>query len=361
MKRLREWVRRGISRLLRRRRELPVFPFSISEDELNALADRARDELQALSKLVLEGRRPPAGAYAFFHHSGHALARLKDCQLILKRLFRQRRLLTALAWQHRPLRDREQAERNPGPRPALDSERLEGETVEYMQLDFESLYLFGGTLLDQWAYQAIAVGGVPFNERQREKPFISLLDYLEIGKGQEGPLAVLWKTCGKSMIWIHSYLRVYRNTFVVHANRPWQRGNTRGSYGEDFQLHTPTPPGWLDDEEVDRKILELGRRIGLSTAESDDEWRRPPITLNNLMARIADLPRSDREDVLRLLKAKGGSTPSFQVIAKGLFELVSTGTQVLVEVAQSDLARVDLGPPKLTSEDMWKALKEEAP
>jgi hypothetical protein len=241
-------VRRIVSRRTRRGLDLPVVRFPISEDELNTLADSARDELQALSKVVLEGRRPPPGAYAFFHHSSHTLARLKDCQLILKRLFEQRRLLTTLAWQHRHIREREEAEKNPGPRQALDSERLEAETVEYMQLDFESLYLFGGTLLDQWAYQAIAVGGVPFNERQREKPFISLLDYLEVGKGQDGPLAVLWKTCGNSMIWIHSYLRVYRNTFVVHANRPWQRGNNRGLYGEDFQLHTPTPPGWLDDK-----------------------------------------------------------------------------------------------------------------
>jgi hypothetical protein len=337
----------------------PTYPHAITEDALKVLADYTEKELEALSRVVLEGRKPPAGAYAFFHHSGHALARLKDCRLILRRLYRERRLLTALAWRHRSVRLRGELVDQPSGRLLLRSEQQENETVAYMQVDLESLYLFGGTLLDQWAYQVIAVGGLSFTKEQREKPFIALLDHLESKKGQTSPLKPFWDECGKSMIWLHCHLRVYRNTFIVHANRPWQRGNTRGTYGEDFQLHTPSPPGWLDDAEIDAKILELGKRAGVSTAENDDEWRRPVLTLQNLMARIADLPKADREEVIRLYKARGGLTPTFQVIARHLFELIATGTNVLIRIAETDLARVELGPPKLTSEDMWKALREE--
>jgi len=357
--RFRAWIRRWLERLLGRKVAPPTCSYAITEDDLRVLADTAERELQALSTIVLEGRKPPTGAYAFFHHSGHTLARLKDCRLILQRLYQGRRLLTDLAWEHRSMRLRGELVDGPGDRPLLESEQRENEAVSYMQIDLESLYLFGGTLLDQWAYQAIAVGGLAFTKEQREKPFIALLDHLESKKAQSGPLKPLWDECGKSMIWLHCHLRVYRNTFIVHSNRPWQRGNDRGTFGEDFQLHTPSPPGWLDDAEVDAKILELGRRAGVSTAEGDDEWRRPPLTLQNLMARIADLPKADRDEVIRLYKAKGGSTPTFQVIANRLFELIATGTSVLIRIAETDLGRVELGPPTLTSADMWKALREE--
>ena len=56
-------------------------------EDITLIKDRAEKNLHALSKTILDGLKPPAGPYGFFHHSAHFVERLQDCQRIVRRLF----------------------------------------------------------------------------------------------------------------------------------------------------------------------------------------------------------------------------------------------------------------------------------
>ena len=112
-----------------------------------------------------------------------------------------------------------------------------------MKLDLETLYLFGNILLDQWALQVITIGDT---QVRKQHPFRELVEHLD--QATDDVLGPLWDRTRDDMLWLHYQLRFYRNRFITHANRPWQRGTTASVMGADFNLFTPTPPGWLDDD-----------------------------------------------------------------------------------------------------------------
>ena len=315
-----------------------------TEEQLEQLCETARKNLGKLSKIVLEGRKPPPGPYAFFHHNAHAMERLLDCRRVLKRLFEQRRELAALA-------DEEQ-KRMPAKWPAgtpyhEDVQKVmqrSGELTAYMKQDLESLYMFGGILLDQWSLQAMAVASI---ESGRRHPFRELVQILE--RNRDTRLEQLWQSLHPQMLWLYYQLRFYRNRFVVHGNRPWQRGTTHSVYGDDFNLFTPTPPGWLDDKAINNEIqalLHLAPEAIRNAPEDHRERARPGALLERLFNNVGNIQdRRDREKVAELFGKKGGSTPTFQVLARNLFEYVSQGTELLIEVAKQNLAAVELGEP----------------
>lgn len=46
---------------------------------------QAEQAVKALSSCVLDGLKPPSGAYAFFNHNAHVLSALQDCRRIYER------------------------------------------------------------------------------------------------------------------------------------------------------------------------------------------------------------------------------------------------------------------------------------
>jgi hypothetical protein len=318
--------------------------------------DDAERALHELSKLVLESRKPTPGAYGFFHYSAHTLTRLRDCGRILARLYKQRAALTRANIAQEQKRVELQLDAKPAgtPYPAEFSAvtSVSHELTQYMQLDLETLYIFGMTLLDQWSLQAFAIGGM---SGRRQHPFVELVVHLE--KETNSPLSPLWKRLKSQFLWLHYQLRFYRNRFIVHPTRPWQRGTTASVYGDDFNLFIPTPPGWLDDRQLDEEIHALinlaPRRI--RDAPSDYwEKARAGRLIEVLFDNIADLQPTDREKVAELFGKKGGSTPSFQIIGNRLMEFVLLGSEILKDVANSNMADVDLGSPhKKKNREKW--------
>lgn len=309
-------------------------------------ADKARSALAALSKTVLDGLSPPAGAYAFFNHNGYAISRVEDCKLILYRLCRGRVLLSHFA----KMADAAKPAGHPaGERFPDEMQQILKEQnwhTSLMKLDLESLYVFGTALLDLWALQAIATQALPVKVLH---PFVELTHHLE-----DNPQALcgLWPQMKTEMLWLHFQLRFYRNKFVVHANRPWQRGTTRSTYGHDFNLHTPSPPGWLDDERLDQEIRAL---IGFAPDHiqkaPDDYWERSPGALiEGIFNNIGNVSsREDRERIARVFAKKGGSTPSYEILGKRLLDFVAAGSGHLAQCVESNLACVDLGKPHSTT------------
>lgn len=318
--------------------------------ELTSLAAQAEENLQELSKTVLDGLKPPSGTYAFFSHNAHCLVRVRDCRRILQRLCEQRVSLTKLAYEEVKRSPKDWPAGTPAPDELQEVLREVHEMNEHMKLDFEALYMFGGILLDQWAIQAIAVGNLPLNKKY---PFRELVEYLDV---QPEVLHPIWEIFGKKMLWLHYQMRFYRNRFIVHANRPWQRGTTRLVYGDDFNLHTPTPPGWLDDESLDQEIKSLVHLAPEHIRNApDDYWEkvRPGALIEQLFDNVANIENKvDREKVAELFGKKGGATPSFKVIGRNLVELAAQGTAILNDIARENLERIDLGKPFMTSEEM---------
>jgi len=335
------------------------FRHSISRGELDRIAELAEKNLRELSDIVLKGLKPPAGAYAFFNHSSHALSRLGDCKKILKRLYRERYDLVELAILQDRAMPNDWPAGTPYPEEVQKIMRKEAELNGLMQLDFESLYIFGGILLDQWALQAIAVGNIPLKKKgaQGLNPFIDLLLFLE--NGNKSVLDSLWESLKSKMLWLHYHMRFYRNRFIVHANRPWQRGTTHGVYGENFNLHTPTPPGWIDDEKLDEEIKKLIRLAPERLQKApEDHWERarPGALIERVFDNIGNIEnKEDRKKVADIFGEKGGSTPTFQILAKNLLTFVAEGASILCDIAKNNLSNIDLGRPHKTSDEMWRS------
>jgi hypothetical protein len=68
--------------------------------------------------------------------------------------------------------------------------------------------------------------------------------------------------------------------------------------------------------------------------------------------------RPGRSQVAELFSKKGGSTPTFQIIAEKLANFIAHGTQALIPIAEGNIQSIDLGRPHMTSEEMWAARRE---
>jgi hypothetical protein len=329
-----------------------------TKSALEELYKGAKENLHLLSKTVMDGLKPPAGAYAFFNNSAHTISRLEDCKDILDRLHEGRNNLNILSKEENELKSEDWPAGVPYPENVQEVMKKEGRVNSYMQLDLESLYIFGGILLDQWSLQAIAVGGLELNKRH---PFVALFDFLQ--DGNTSVLDPVWEKTRDKMIWLHYQMRFYRNRFIVHANRPWQRGTTRSVIGEDYNLFTPTPPGWANDEELNKEILDLLTLLPSHIQEIQKMLghdKQPDRMLRFIFNNIHNLPtKEEREKVANIYGRKGGLTPTFQLLAEGLFQFISEGTQALVEVAKNNLSTIDLGRPFATSQDMWEKHKKD--
>lgn len=320
-------------------------------DRLAKLKGTAEGQLQLLSKTLLEGKKPPTGPHAFFYQSGNALEKLQTCMMIVERLLYNRRLVTELSVRERQLTPDDWPAGVPYPSEAQEVMREVQLRAQHMRLDFESLYIFGVLLLDQWSLQAITVGSLKL---KGSHPFDELVNALERGQGEH--LQPLWDPHRERMLWLYYQVKHYRNKFIVHANRPWQRGTTRSVFGDDFKLWTPTPPGWIDDEAANTEIRGLVEFAPQHIREAaDDYWEkaRPRALIERVFDNIGAIPeKKDRERVARVYAMVGGSTPTFQLVAERLFAFVGDATAVLVEIAKTRLSDIDLGGPHRSSSDV---------
>jgi hypothetical protein len=325
-----------------------------NEKEILEVEEKAEQNLHKLSKVVLTGLKPPPGAYAFFHHSGHALARIQDCKRIVKRLFAGRIKLTELAKQLELVIPKKWPAGKPYPESTRRIMKEDRELTAYMMQDLESLYMFGVILLDQWALQAICIGNLSLAKKH---PFVELVDYFDSEK--KSALDPIWDQLKEKILWLHYQLRFYRNRFVVHANRPWQRGTTRSVYGDDFNLFIPTPPGWIDDDKTNQEIRKLLYLAPKYIQEADDRyWEKenPRRLIEILFNNIGKIEKKDeRKQVAGIFGDVGGSTPTFQILAYNLFEFVMLATDLLFDIAQKNLSNIDLGKPFKDSAQMMGA------
>ncbi len=311
---------------------------------IQELIAQSRDNLTAISKLVHEQTKPRPGAYGFFNHTSQCLERLGDVGRVLNRLYDGRERLTQLAIDERHLTPRDWPTGTPYPENVQKVMRARTDLGSYMKQDVESLYVFSIFFLDQLALVVIHLAGLKL---KKHYPFNELVEFLQ----REGPnpLAVLWQAHKADLLWLQYHLKFYRNKFIEHPNRPWQRGTTASVYGEEFNLFIPTPPGWDDDDAIDREIRML---VSLAPEHiqraPDDYWEKahPGRLIEILFNNIERIElRSDREKVLKLFSRKGGSTPTFQAIGHRVLQFAAKFTRDLIPFARANSDLVDLGLP----------------
>ena len=67
-------------------------------------------------------------------------------------------------------------------------------------------------------------------------------------------LQMLWDKHREDIIWLYYNLKEFRNKFIEHLERPLQQGTTRSVFGDNFNLHVPAPPAFVDNKIKKQKL-----------------------------------------------------------------------------------------------------------
>jgi hypothetical protein len=280
--------------------------------EMNACVQVVIDARAALWKAL-----PPAQRGPVLHHMTEVLHRVTDATLILRRLSDGRAKLS---------------------RENVTGEPVLSSTHRELQLDSESLMLFGAILLDQWAH---AFGYVVAVSKPTPENFAfhDLVLALDDAKVSDEGGKVLQQREREHARWLDFWLRTYRNKFLVHAKRERQRNAIADVAGPQFELFTV--PLLRPDEEValSTEVFDLWHLAPewLKTSEQDYwERQRPGRVLGRIVENIGAIGvQADRERIASVAERMGITAPTFQVLGSALAQFLSVGTRTLADWATS--------------------------
>lgn len=211
-----------------------------------------------------------------------------------------------------------------------------------MRLDVESLYIFANLTLDQWSFVIAYCLGVPHPANYR---CVDLVNRLQ---GSTAPAALL-PLKGQHLadaVWLHYQVRSYRNAFIEHVERPWQRGSTMSVYGEDFNFFICTPVGWIPEVQEKQMIDDIRSLAPKWVADLPaDHWQsKPRAVLEATYREIDQLPRQvDREKVWDVWRQVGGSTVSFEVLGRRLVSFLKGSTRTVQDIVDKNPDKINLG------------------
>lgn len=309
------------------------------------LIDEAIESQQTLNKKIHELIKITPGPYSLFHHHSHLIERIKDMKNVLRRLGLNKKELTDLAIKENSLKPYKIIPGKPLPKPVQKLHQRSQHLTELMKLDMESLYVFGNLLLDQWAHVIAYLLGVANPELFNFQQLYEIMS----SNGDKGVLNAVWDKHHPDIYWLYYQIRSYRNIFIEHVRRPWQRGNTMSVYGDDFNLFIPTPPGWLDDKDVAKQIKSIGYLAPEELKRMpDDYWEKKSLkrTLELTFNSIDRIPKKiDREKVWDIWKEVGGSTPSYDVIASRLVRFMHDSPNTVIDIISANPDLINLGAP----------------
>ena len=306
---------------------------------IKALVDKERE----FSKFIIDNLKPKPGPKSIFHHHGHYLERLQDVASILERMGRARYRITTLNERFEHLEPKTGIK--PGKPFPKYLQKISSENYKLtglMRLDNESLYIFGNLTLDQWAYTLAYSLGLKNPDKYDFQYLITQLQ----SQNPDAKLKPFIDRHFKDAIWLYYQLRSYRNNFIEHYRRPWQRGSTMKTYGDDFNFFIPTPPGWIPDEkqvEMIKSITHLAS--GVYQRLPKDHWQKKPRALLEAIFKNIDSisKQSDREKVWNVWKDIGGSVVSFHILGSRLVKFLDEASATLTEEIKKNSQNINLG------------------
>ncbi len=316
----------------------------LTNDDILQRLDSA-SEILSDGRPILDALKPPPGPLALFHHESHALERIRDVQVIFERLLDNRAEYTRLNAEIARERPEEWPAGVPFEDPVAGLMREAHHVNHALKLDYESLFHFGAVLLDQWAHAAGYLAGV---ERPEAFVFHPLAEHVERDDARPALRPIRERLRGHTR-WLHFWMRTYRNKFVVHAERPWQRGTVGGACADDFALFTPSPPGWEDDAAVAAEIRGLIDHAPEWLKRADPGYRekeRPLALFGRIVENIGTIEEAGvRQRIAHLANRAGITTPTFQIVASVLADFIHQAVRLVREAALAAPAEINLGPP----------------
>jgi hypothetical protein len=321
--------------------------------DLSSLSeDQAVGRLQGIGKLLQDGLPKPVdlgitspqGPYALYYHQIEVMTRSDDLALIAKRLFRNRSLRQQADQTLQSLRPHDLPPGTPWPADATRAHRAVDHLVAELRVDFETFFLLGAVLLDQWSFIVARLAGLP---RPTELSFFPLVEEQLDSSAAPEPLAVL-RRYKEAFRWLVFWFRHFRNDFIVHTKTPTQKGPITGGFEQDITLFMPTAVGWEAESELElatRRLTRLApewlRRMPDAYWEKQ-RWRR---LLERIAENVGSLDRrKDRQSVAAVARRAGLATPRSQILLSVLARTISDSTPLVIEAAHRHLDRVDLGP-----------------
>jgi hypothetical protein len=240
--------------------------------------------------------------------------------------------------------------------------RIESYLLRAMRLDFESLYVFGAIFLDQRSLSAGYLAGV---SKPETMTFVRLAQLLETSPQPYPVLQAVAASCMNDVRWLQLQMRTFRNRFVEHADRPWQRGTTMPLHGLEFRLFLCSPPGWIDDREAEREIravLRLAPKWLQDAPENHWQKARASALLERIVDNIGEVAlQADRDKVAELVGKAGITSPSFKVVVHRLARFADQATSLLLSAALAHPAKIELGAPRKGGRELRdEAIAEEA-
>jgi hypothetical protein len=193
-----------------------------------------------------------------------------------------------------------------------------------MTLDMESLFIFGNLLLEQWTYVIFLLVG--------EKD-LKMCDYSKLvttlqSKKDNGLLQLLWDHHHMDMVWLYFQLRSFRNMFIEHIKAPWQQGTSRQAYWGDFRLSTPSPVGWIDENEIERMIRKVAYLAPSWAIVLRPVWNKHNILqlLEIIFYHIDGIKeRGEQNKAWEVWKKVSGWTPSYDKVACWVSARIDSG------------------------------------
>lgn len=202
--------------------------------------------------------------------------------------------------------------------------------VGSMQLDMESVYIYGNLALDHWARILGYICNVP-SLSSNDYPFAKLHNMICQSSPPAGLSAVITNH-SEAITWLYYNLRIYRNGFIEHLDKPMQRGSTSYNNRLGFSLYTPAAVGSItdaDEQILHRTLSHIAPQFTASLPPG--HWQLKPRGSLQLMFHNIDQIQScdDREKVSRVWKKLGGETVSYEVLARHLINLLNSSPAAL--------------------------------
>lgn len=270
---------------------------------------------------------------AAVYHQSYLLGRIQDLRAIIERLGTQNAELIELSHRADMLTPQIRPRRQFSKKLQAVYQR-ESKLTELMRLDMESLLILGNMTLDQLALFLKLRHQIPGSLNNWKYPFSELYRQIINAQNQDATIVSLRGSLERDIWWLQFNVRSYRNTFIEHLDRPWQRGSSRPVYTEGFSFFIPTPAGSLTDVE-ERSISDAVEHLlpdGLRNLPSD-HWQRQPRSIVQWLVQHIDTIAlaSEREKVGEAWEKIGGETVSYEVMARRILTMLEGASAIVAQ------------------------------
>jgi hypothetical protein len=263
------------------------------------------------------------------YQASYLMGRLEDMKIIVERLGRQNARLIILSYREDNLMPQLKPRQ-------FYSKKLQivlqerNSIVTKMRIDLETLYIYGNLILDYWASIVGFIYSLP-GLTNWQHPYTELHSII-VSANPPLSLQTLITSQGNDIFWLNYNLRLYRNGFIEHLDRPVQRGASTPTYRLGFSFHIPVAVGQISATEKARVLSSIAHIAPQFTqGKAPEFWQRQPELVLQWMFHGIDMitNHSDRKLVSDVWRKLGGETVSYDILITRLLSLLVNSAQTL--------------------------------